>query len=36
MGKLAQDFANEPAPEFEAEIEAIMTATLARFEAAKK
>jgi hypothetical protein len=34
--KLEQDFANEPAPEFEAEIEAIMTATLAKFEAAKK
>jgi len=36
MRKLEQDFANEPAPEFEAEIEAIMTATLAKFEAAKK
>ena len=36
MRKLEQDFANEPAPEFEAEIDAIMTATLAKFEAAKK
>ncbi len=36
MRKLEQDFSNEPAPEFEAEIEAIMTATLAKFEAAKK
>ena len=36
MRKLEQDFANEPAPEFEAEIQAIMTATLAKFEAAKK
>ena len=36
MRKLEQDFSNEPAPEFEAEIEAIMTATFAKFEAAKK
>ena len=36
MRKLEQDFSNEPAPEFEAEIEAIMTATVAKFEAAKK
>ena len=36
MRKLEQDFSNEPAPEFEAEIEAIMTATFAKFEAGKK
>ena len=36
MRKLEQDFSNEPAPEFEAEIEAIMRATVAKFEAAKK
>jgi hypothetical protein len=36
LRKLEQDFANEPAPEFEAEIEAIMTATLTKFEAARK
>ncbi|HET6942054.1 MAG TPA: DUF2059 domain-containing protein [Sphingomicrobium sp.] len=34
--KLEQDFANEPAPEFQAEIEAIMIATLTKFEVAKK
>ncbi|MCL6683896.1 DUF2059 domain-containing protein [Sphingomonas alba] len=36
MRKLEQDFMNEPAPEFEAEVEAIVKATLARFEGAKK
>jgi hypothetical protein len=36
MRKLEQDFMNEPAPEFEAEIEAIVKATFARFEAAGK
>ena len=36
MRKLEQDFSNEPAPEFEAEIEALMTATVAKFQAAKK
>jgi len=34
--KREQEFANEPAPEFEAEIDAIMTATLIKFKAAKK
>lgn len=36
MRKLEQDFSIEPAPEFEAEIEAIMTATIAKMEATKK
>ena len=36
MRKLEQDFSNEPAPEFQAEVEAIMAATVAKFEAAKK
>lgn len=36
MRKLEQDMSNEPSPEFEAEVGAIMTATLAKFEAAKR
>ena len=36
MRKLEQDFMNEPAPEFEAEVEQIVKATYARFEAAEK
>ena len=36
MRKLEQDFTNEPAPELEAEIEAIMKATVARFEAERE
>ena len=34
MRKLEQDLTNEPAPEFEAEVQAIVKATLARFTAA--
>lgn len=36
MRKLEQEIANEPQPAFEAEIGAVMNATLAEFEAAKK
>jgi hypothetical protein len=36
MRKLEQDFSNEPAPEFDAEVEAIVNATFARFEAMNK
>jgi hypothetical protein len=36
MCKVEQDFSNEPAPEFDAEVEAIVNATFARFEAKKK
>jgi hypothetical protein len=36
MRKVEQDFSNEPAPEFDAEVEAIVNATFARFEAKKK
>ena len=36
MRKLEQDFINEPAPEFEKEIERIVKDTLHRFEAAKQ
>lgn len=36
MRKLDQELANEPAPEFEKEIEALVEATILRFEASKK
>lgn len=36
MRKLERDFMNEPAPEFEKDIERIVTDTLARFEAGEK